>query len=127
MPRVGVLFVDDEPAIRALFRTILELQGYRTTCASSAREACALLSRLHFDLVITDMHMEDSTSGRQVIAAALGQLPRPAIVILTAYVMRDDEWRETGADELFVKGTDVLTITGRLRQLLDPAHRAAAS
>ena len=87
----------------------------------------ACLAREHFDLVITDMHMEESLSGQKVIDAAVGQLPRPVIVILTAYVMTDDEWCDTGADDLFVKGTDVLTITGRLKALLGRNARPAAS
>ncbi len=127
MSPVRVLFVDDEPAIRALFRTILELQGYRVSCADSAASGCHLLARERFDLVITDMHMEDSLSGQKVIDVAAGQFPRPVIVILTAYLMDDDEWRDTGADDLLVKGTDVLTITARLKKLLARSAHPAAS
>ena len=124
---VRALFVDDEPAIRSLFRTILEMQGYRVECAESAARACDALAQRRFDLVITDMHMETSLSGRKVIQTAQGLQPRPVIVILTAYVLTDDEWRDTGADDLLVKGTDVLTMTSRLKALLAEKAHAAAS
>ena len=119
MPPVRALFVDDEPSILALFRTILEMQGYQVQCAASAKSACALLARQHFDLVITDMHMERSDAGCDVITAAAQLRPRPAIVILTAYVLPEEDWRHTGADDFLVKGTEVPTITRRLRTLLE--------
>jgi CheY-like chemotaxis protein len=126
MSPVRALFVDDEPSLLALFRTILEMQGYQVQCAATATEACAVLERHPFDLVITDMHMETATSGREVIRAAARQKPRPAIVILTAYVMPEEEWRHTGADDLLVKGTEVPAIIGRLRGLLTRSGDAAA-
>ncbi len=119
MPAVRALFVDDEPAILSLFRIILEMQGYQVQCAASAGAACDLLAEEHFDLVITDMHMERSDAGCDVIAAALRLRPRPAIAILTAYMLDEDDWRDTGADEFFLKGTEVPTITRRLRALLE--------
>ncbi len=119
MPAVRALFVDDEPAILSLFRIILEMQGYEVQCAASAWAACELLAEQHFDLFITDMHMERSDAGCDVIAAALRLRPRPAIAILTAYILPEEEWRQTGADDLFIKGTEVPTITRRLRALLD--------
>lgn len=127
MRPVRALFVDDEPSIRSLFRTILEMQGYHVQCAAAAAEARALLEQRRFDLVITDMHMETPASGRDVICAAARQHPRPAIVILTAYMIDEEEWRRTGADDLFVKGTDVSTIIGRLRALLPPSAESTAS
>ncbi len=127
MSPVRALFVDDEPSLLTLFRTILEMQGYHVQCAASAREACALLAREHFDLVITDMHMERPDAGCQVIAAAARLRPRPPIVILTAYVLPEQDWRQTGADDLVVKGTDVTTITQRLRVLLQRSSGPIAS
>lgn len=118
MPPIRVLFVDDEPAILTLFRTILEMQDYCVQCAASAAEACAVLSYQPFDLVITDIHMENATAGHEVIRAAAAQTPRPPIVILSAYPLAEDEWRQTGADAFFIKGTDVPTVTRRLRYLL---------
>lgn len=127
MSTVRALFVDDEPAIRTLVRTILEMEGYQVVCAASAAEALDRLAEQHFDLVITDMHMERADSGCDVITAAAQLQPRPAIAILTAYMLPEDEWRRIGADDFFLKGTDVPTITRRLRALLDHRTRVAAS
>ena len=126
MSSVRVLFVDDEPALLTLFRTILEMQGYQVQCAASATEACAVLKRQRFDLVISDMHMESAVAGREVIRAAALWAPRPVIVILTAYVLPEDEWRQTGADAFFVKGTEVPVITRKLRTLLQRSDGAVA-
>jgi DNA-binding response OmpR family regulator len=122
---VRALFVDDEPSIVALFRTVLEMQGYVVRCASSASEACAVLSSQSFDLVVTDMHMETPVAGRQVIRAAARHSPRPAIVILTSYLLAEEEWREAGADDFLLKGTEVPIITRRLRALVSRAAGAA--
>ena len=61
-------------------------------------------------MVITDMKMETSRAGYDVIRAATRQPYDPAIAILTAYAELGADWRTEGADSLLVKpiGTDDL-------------------
>lgn len=54
-----ILVVNDEAAVRAMTRTVLETYGYRVLTATDGAEALALIDRLHpeLDVVITDLLM----------------------------------------------------------------------
>src|SRR5574341_1587248 len=52
-----LLLVDDEENILALFKRILEKEGYEVECACSGDQALAKLETTWFDLVITDLKM----------------------------------------------------------------------
>lgn len=52
-----VIVVDDEPQVRALFRTFLEIAGYKVSEAHCAQAALKLMSSSQFDLVLTDVKM----------------------------------------------------------------------
>ncbi len=113
-----VLFVDDDAAILQLFRTVLELEGYEVQTAPSAAHAEQMLAHHSYDMVITDMRMETPLSGFQVVHAAARVTPRPVIAIMTAYPMLPKDWKESGADALFMKGTSPMALTAKLRDLL---------
>ena len=54
-----VLVVDDEKVIRDLFQSILELEGFQVSTASSAREALKLLREETFDVAVLDLKLPD--------------------------------------------------------------------
>jgi len=93
---IRVLVVDDEQDGRALVARILDGQGAIPVCASSAAEALELLSREHFDLLLSDIGMPD-VNGYELIGR-VRQLdksrsrPLPAIA-LTAYARTEDRQR----------------------------------
>ena len=119
-----ILIVDDEPAILSLLRTILESESFEVETARSAAEAKLRLSQQHFDLVLTDMRMESSIAGYDVVRAARKLNPRPAVAILTAFPIPASDWRSSGADALMVKGMDVLSVPKKLRALLQRSQNA---
>src|SRR5690242_1462774 len=99
------LLVDDEAAILRMLAKVLEMDGFTVSTASSAAQGTAMLAgEERFDLVITDLQMESTLAGFEVIRAAGRVVPRPLIVILTAFPVPATEWKEAGADALFVKG-----------------------
>jgi PAS domain S-box-containing protein len=66
-----ILLVEDEPGVRNAMRMLLKLEGYRVTPAATAQEACDRLRRgEHFDLLITDYHLDAGRTGTQVITLA---------------------------------------------------------
>jgi two-component system, sensor histidine kinase len=66
-----ILLVEDEPGVRNAMRMLLKLEGYRVTPAATAQEAFDRLRRgEHFDLLITDYHLDGGRTGTQVIATA---------------------------------------------------------
>jgi two-component system, sensor histidine kinase len=66
-----LLLVEDEPGVRNAMRMLLKLEGYHVTPAATAREALDRLRRgEHFDLIVTDYHLDAGHTGTEVIAAA---------------------------------------------------------
>ncbi len=122
-----VLLVDDDASIVQLFSTVLEMNGFAVTKAQSATDARAAIARESFEIVITDMHMETPTAGFEVVRAARERSPRPIIVVVTAYPVPSAQWRGMGADALYIKGANTMTLPQQLKELLDRRVRAASS
>lgn len=122
-----VLLVDDDASIVQLFSTVLEMNGFAVTKAQSAAEARSAIAQDSFEIVITDMHMETPTAGFEVVRAARERSPRPIIVVVTAYPVPSAQWRGMGADALYIKGANTMTLPQQLKELLDRRRRAANS
>ena len=119
-----ILLVDDEPAILALFKDVLELSSFEVHTAASSSEAVATLDREVFDAVVTDLRMETPLAGYEVVKAARALHPRPAIAVVTAFPVPSSEWKHAGADALFVKGQNTIRLGEDLQQLVN-SHVAA--
>lgn len=78
-----ILAVDDEPHVRAMIGATLERQGFDVQLASSGREAMELLERGAFDLVLTDIVMQDG-NGIALLDRIHGQQPQLPVVMVTA-------------------------------------------
>lgn len=113
-----ILLVDDELAILLTMKAILEMNGFVVETATSAREAKQKLSVGPFDMVITDMRMEQSASGFEVISAARSQAYNPATAILTAYPNMGSDWRAQGADSLLIKPMNTNDLLRQIEALL---------
>jgi len=113
-----ILVVDDEPSILGLLKTIMELASFQVEALASAKQAVVRLGEEKFDVVLTDMRMETPTAGYDVIRIARQLQPRPAIAILTAYPISPAEWKPSGADALFVKGSELVSLPDRLKALI---------
>ena len=120
-----ILVVDDEPAILGLFKDVLELSSFEVQTATSSSEAITVLDRDEFDAVVTDLRMETPLAGYEVVKAAHALNPRPAIALVTAFPVPATEWKQAGADALFVKGQNTINLGEDLQQLVNA--RAAAS
>lgn len=114
----SILVVDDDPPVLAMLRAVLESEGYAVTTATNAADAKNKLAAGRFDMVVTDMRMETETAGFDVVRAARLKPEAPAIVILTAYPMLEQQWRDAGASVGVMKGMPIDQLTGIVRQLL---------
>ena len=56
----SILVVDDERSMREFLEIFLTREGYQVTLAKSGEEACQLLTKKQFDLLITDIKMKDT-------------------------------------------------------------------
>lgn len=106
MPASRILIVDDEPSIVALLRLVLEGENYEVETAASGAEAIRKLGEQSFDLVLTDIRMETPVAGFEVVRTARRNSPGMPVAVLTAFPVPTNDWRQAGADVLFMKGTD---------------------
>lgn len=78
-----VLVVDDIPAIRALYRTALQQQGYERVVDFPAAEAIAYAEQNEVELLITDNRMPD-IPGLTVVQEVKKRSPQARVLMVTA-------------------------------------------
>ena len=118
-----ILLVDDEVAVLLTLKAVLEISGFDVDTAASAREGKSRLKTRVYDMVITDMRMESDSAGQEVIVAARTAPYHPAVALLTAFPMADDDWQELGADKMLVKPMQVPVLIRQLEKLME-THQA---
>jgi len=79
-----LLIVEDDPEMLDLLRKVLEKEGYRVSLAADSHEATASLSKIPFDLVVTDMVMPDN-GGLELLQAIRASQPALPVIIITAF------------------------------------------
>ena len=87
------LLVDDDEAVRGMLALFLEKDGFSVVTASSAATGAAMLAKEKIDVVITDLRMESPLAGFEVVRAARQVVPRPVIVVLTAFPVPTSDWK----------------------------------
>ena len=82
--QIRVLVVDDDESHAEAVAESLERVGYECVVAKSGREGLRLIEEQHFDIVITDLMMEE-VGGLEVLSKAKRELPDAEVVILTGH------------------------------------------
>jgi len=113
-----VLLVDDEVSILLTFKAVLEISGFDVDTAASAREGKHKIKRNQYDMIITDMRMENDDAGIEVIACARTADYKPAVALLSAFPVEEEDWQAMGADQMLVKATNMRVLLGQLEALL---------
>ncbi|HTV07882.1 MAG TPA: response regulator [Candidatus Aquilonibacter sp.] len=123
MPKRRVLLVDDEVAVLLTMKAVLEISGFDVDTATSAHEGRSKIRTREYQMVITDMRMESEAAGREVIQAARTAPYHPAVALLTAFPVEQDDWMEMGADRMLVKPMQTPVLIRQLEKLLE-SHAA---
>jgi DNA-binding response OmpR family regulator len=118
-----VLLVDDEVAVLLTMKAVLEISGFDVDTATSAHEGRSKIRTREYQMVITDMRMESDAAGREVIQAARTAPYHPAVALLTAFPVEQDDWMEMGADRMLVKPMQTPVLIRQLDKLLE-SHAA---
>ena len=126
LPKRRVLLVDDEVPVLLTMKAVLEISGFDVDTATSAREGKLRIKKNEYQMIITDMRMESDAAGREVIQAARSAPYHPAVALLTAYPVADDDWQDMGADKMLVKPMQTAQLIKQLEKLLD-SHAAKLS
>ncbi len=82
-----ILVVDDEEEVREAVQRRLAREGYQVETAPGEEAGVEKMQRaaLAYDIVITDMSMEDSGSGIRILESAVARDVFTEVIILTAY------------------------------------------
>jgi DNA-binding response OmpR family regulator len=112
-----VLLVDDEVAVLLTMKAILEISGFDVDTAASARDGKLKLRSHEYDMIITDMRMENDAAGAEVIRAARGAGNHPAVALLTAYPVDEADWQQMGAHKLLLKPVHTRLLLEQVEQL----------
>jgi len=118
-----ILLVDDDVAVLLTLKAVLEISGFEVDTAASAREGKSKLRTREYHMVITDMRMESDAAGTEVIAAARSASYHPAVALLTAFPLADENWQGLGADKMLVKPTHTRVLLQQIEKLL-ASHEA---
>src|SRR5450631_453780 len=121
-----ILLVDDEVAVLLTLKGVLEISGFEVDTAASAREGKSKLHTREYHMVITDMRMESDAAGREVVEAARAAKYHPAIAMLTAFPLADEDWQAMGADKMLVKPMHTRILLQQIETLL-ASHEAKLS
>lgn len=100
-----ILVVDDDPAIRKVFRRALEMAGYQVLEAGDGKSAVALMAEGP-DLVLQDLILPDITGYDLVVKLRARSEEKPVpILALSGFLAQPDEPWDTSAgfDALLVK------------------------
>jgi len=127
-----ILIVDDEEDVRQTLSRRLEREGHQVDTAASQEEGVRALREAPkpYDVVLTDMLMEDADSGLVILKEAMARDLFTEVIVLTAYgnVANAVECMKRGAFDYVEKnipGVDVFDLIAmKIDQALD---RRAAS
>jgi two-component system cell cycle sensor histidine kinase/response regulator CckA len=98
-----VLVVDDEAAIRAIARRILEDGGYQITEAQDGLEAIALLAQGHpLDLLMADLDMP-GLGGDEMVRRIRATRPDLKVLYVTGHIDRLMDARPLWEGEAFLE------------------------
>ncbi len=76
-----VLIVDDDPAIRAMVRSVLAREGFEVEDVDSSNAAVTRLHQAHYDAVVLDVVMGNG-SGLEVLNAIATLRPEAKCVVV---------------------------------------------
>jgi len=104
-----VLLVDDNRDGLLARKSLLEEQGFITTTAINGEEAFEALSKVTFDLMVTDFRMP-KMNGIELIRRVRPLHPALRIIMLSGFVeaLGLDE-KSTGADIVIAKGSNEIS------------------
>jgi DNA-binding NtrC family response regulator len=117
---VRVLILDDEPIVGKRLGPAIAKMGCETESFTEPKAALARFEECPFDIIVTDIRMDD-IDGIRVLEQALRQSPETKVIMITGYATMEV------AREALAKGAfDFLAKPFKPAQLREMIARAAA-
>jgi DNA-binding NtrC family response regulator len=83
-PSYKILVVDDDPEMCRLLSDVLRGEGFSVLTRSESLEACRILKKEEFDVIITDLKMK-GLKGLDLLEEAKNVAPLTPVIIITAF------------------------------------------
>jgi DNA-binding response OmpR family regulator len=126
MNEIQLLIVDDEPDICEILEFNLANEGYKITCANSAKEAQKKLTANH-SLIILDVMMSEMSGYKfaEVLRRSGNQIP---IIFLTAKNTENDMLTgfSVGGDDFITKPFSIKEVLARVKAVLKRQRQMSA-
>ena len=118
-----ILVVDDEKSMREFLDIMLAKEGYRVVCARDGEEACRILEKDRFDLVITDIRMK-TIDGLGVLRKVKAVNPSTVVVLISAFATAETavEAMKEGAYDYIPKPFKVYDFKRIIAEALKSSH-----
>lgn len=115
-----ILIVDDDEFILKSFAPALEGEGYEISTASSGEAAMNLMNENTFDLIITDLIL-DEIDGLTILKKVKQESPETAVIILTGYgdMTSAIDALRLDADDYLLKPCETEEIFFRVKKVLE--------
>jgi signal transduction histidine kinase len=103
-----ILVVDDEQSVATTIKAILQLDGNEVTAVTSGKEALDLLKAQEFDVVLTDLRLDD-LDGVEILRETQKLWPDTVSIMLTGYASLESAVTalRSGAYDYLIKPSDV--------------------
>lgn len=118
-----LLVVDDDLSLQALYKEVLEEEGYRVVQAGSGEEAVERARESRPDLVIMDVKMGEM-DGLTAMRLILQGDPRIPVIINSAYPAFKTDFTSWSAEAYVVKSGDLSELKREVEKALAKAGRA---
>ena len=108
MAQSKILVVDDEQSVATTIKAILQLDGNEVTAVTSGKEALDLLGKQEFDVVLTDLRLDD-LDGIEILRETQKLWPDTVSIMLTGYASLESAVTalRSGAYDYLIKPSDV--------------------
>lgn len=115
-----ILIIEDEQRLRANLKTLLSHEGYMVTTAADGHEGLHYLQNTHFDLVLTDIMMDD-INGFQVLEYIATHVPDTLAMVITGYASTESavEALRKGAYDYIAKPFEIEMIKVSIERAMD--------
>ena len=124
-----ILFVDDEPAIRATLAVILRRYGFTVMVAATVAEAVEEIKKQEFDLLLSDLNIEGKRDGYNVVRAMRQANPNCINIVLTGYPDEESaaQGLKLGIDDYIAKPANADALVAMLAEKLTARKKAETS
>jgi len=115
-----ILVVDDEQSVATTIKAILQLDGNEVTAVTTGKEALAQLRENEFDVVLTDLRLDD-LDGIEILRETQKLWPDTVSIMLTGYASLESAVTalRSGAYDYLIKPSDVDELRATIGRALE--------